>query len=80
MWRHRHPRGGLLAWAVVFVAAFAIADAIFRSFGELFREPDRQLGFIWHQATMGMLLSIPLFLAGIAFVIYVLRQRPVRSP
>ena len=32
---------------------------------ELFREPDVQLGFLWGGLTMGMLLCIPLMLAGI---------------
>jgi phosphatidylglycerol:prolipoprotein diacylglycerol transferase len=53
--------------------------AVFRSFCELFREPDVQLGFLWHGTTMGMLLSIPLFLAGLGFAAYALRRQPVRS-
>jgi phosphatidylglycerol:prolipoprotein diacylglycerol transferase len=40
----------------------------------LFREPDAQLGFLWGGLTMGMLLSVPLLLAGIGFVIYALRR------
>jgi phosphatidylglycerol:prolipoprotein diacylglycerol transferase len=53
--------------------------AVMRSFCELFREPDVQLGFLWRGTTMGMLLSIPLFLAGVGFVVYALRRQPVRS-
>jgi phosphatidylglycerol:prolipoprotein diacylglycerol transferase len=41
----------------------------------LFREPDAQLGFLWGGLTMGMLLSVPLLLAGIGFVIYALRRK-----
>ena len=41
-----------------------------RSICEFFREPDAQLGFLWGGATMGQLLSIPLFLAGLAFIVY----------
>ena len=39
-----------------------------RIFCELFREPDVQLGFLWGGLTMGMLLSLPLILAGLAFL------------
>ena len=35
---------------------------------ELFREPDAQLGFLWGGLTMGMLLSMPLMLAGVGFI------------
>src|SRR3954471_541814 len=50
------------------IGAFAVAYAILRSFSEFFREPDPQLGFLWGGMTMGMLLSIPLFLAGVGFI------------
>ncbi len=33
---------------------------------EFFREPDAQLGFLWEGATMGQLLSIPMFILGAA--------------
>ena len=61
------------------VGAFAMLYAVFRSFVELFREPDVQLGFLWHGATMGMLLSAPLFFAGVGFIAYALRRQPMRS-
>ena len=32
--------------------------------GEFFREPDPQLGFLWGGLTMGMLLSVPMIIAG----------------
>ena len=47
-----------------------VGYAVARSFCEFFREPDPQLGFLWGGATMGQLLSIPLFLAGLCFIIY----------
>ena len=31
---------------------------------EFFREPDPQLGFLWGGLTMGMLLSVPMIIAG----------------
>jgi phosphatidylglycerol:prolipoprotein diacylglycerol transferase len=48
-----------------------------RSICELFREPDPQLGFLWGGLTMGMLLSIPLLLAGVAFILTALRREPL---
>ncbi len=43
------------------------------------REPDAQLGFLWGGATMGQLLSVPLFLAGIGFIVYALKRPPLRA-
>jgi phosphatidylglycerol:prolipoprotein diacylglycerol transferase len=71
-------RGGALKRPGLIVGIFAIGYALARSFCELFREPDAQLGFLWGGLTMGMLLSIPLLLAGIAFVVYALRH-PARA-
>ena len=50
------------------IGAFAFGYGLMRCFCELFREPDPQLGFLWHGLTMGMLLSLPLMLAGLCFV------------
>jgi phosphatidylglycerol:prolipoprotein diacylglycerol transferase len=72
-------RRGALKRPGLIIGAFAMLYAVFRSFCELFREPDVQLGFLWRGTTMGMLLSIPLFLAGAAFVAYALRRQSVRS-
>jgi phosphatidylglycerol:prolipoprotein diacylglycerol transferase len=62
------------------IGIFAIGYAVARSFCELFREPDAQLGFLWGGLTMGMLLSLPLLLFGIAMVVIALRRPPVRAP
>lgn len=72
-------RRGALKRPGLIIGAFAICYAVMRSFCELFREPDVQIGFLWHGTTMGMLLSIPLFLAGVGFVMYAMR-RTARSP
>ena len=48
---------------------FLVGYAIARSVGELFRQPDAFLGFLFEGATMGQLLSIPMALAGIALII-----------
>jgi phosphatidylglycerol:prolipoprotein diacylglycerol transferase len=69
-------RYGALKKPGLVVGAFAVGYALARSFCELFREPDAQLGFLYGGATMGMLLSIPLFLAGLAFIAAALWRRP----
>ena len=56
------------------IGAFAVFYACARSFSEFFREPDAQLGFLWGGATMGQLLSIPLFIAGICFIVYAVKH------
>ena len=48
-----------------FIAIYALA----RIAGELFREPDPQLGFLWGGLTMGMLLSLPMIVAGIILIV-----------
>ncbi|RXT26180.1 prolipoprotein diacylglyceryl transferase [Bosea sp. Tri-39] len=53
---------------------FGMGYGIARTTCEFFREPDPQLGFLFGTGwlTMGMVLSVPLFLAGLVLV---LRQR-----
>jgi phosphatidylglycerol:prolipoprotein diacylglycerol transferase len=59
---------------------FLVGYAAARMSGELFREPDPQLGFLIFGTTMGQLLSIPLLIAGILIIAWALRARvPVRS-
>ncbi len=61
------------------IGSFAVGYALARSFCELFREPDPQLGFLWGGLTMGMLLSVPLLLAGLAFIAVALRRKPLHA-
>jgi phosphatidylglycerol:prolipoprotein diacylglycerol transferase len=72
-------RRGALKRPGLILGAFALLYALTRSFCEFFREPDRQLGFLWGNMTMGMLLSIPLALAGIILIAYVLRRKPEQA-
>jgi phosphatidylglycerol:prolipoprotein diacylglycerol transferase len=67
-------RAGALKRPGLIIGIFAAGYAIARSFCEMFREPDAQLGFLFGGLTMGMLLSVPLLLAGIGFVMYALRK------
>jgi len=76
---HLLIRAGALRRPGLIVGAFAIGYAIARSFCELFREPDAQLGFLWGGMTMGMLLSVPLLLAGIGFIAIALQRQPLGS-
>jgi phosphatidylglycerol:prolipoprotein diacylglycerol transferase len=55
-----------------FIAIYALA----RITGELFREPDPQLGFLWRGLTMGMLLSLPMIIAGLILIVQAWRKAP----
>lgn len=73
-----HRFGGLarpgLA-AGVFAAGYGIA----RSFVELFRMPDAHIGYLSGGLTMGILLSVPMIVAGLALAIWAARRTPPRE-
>ena len=69
-------RAGALKRPGLILGAFTFGYGVARTIGEHFREPDPQLGFLWGSWTMGMLLSLPLMLAGIAIMVWALRQKP----
>ena len=71
-------RAGALKRPGLILGVFAVSYGVFRAFVELFREPDAQLGFLWGGLTMGMLLSLPLILAGLGFIWNALRRAPLR--
>jgi phosphatidylglycerol:prolipoprotein diacylglycerol transferase len=58
----------------IFFAGYGIARII----GEMFRQPDPQLGFLLGGITMGQVLSLPMVLIGVAFIRYSL-SRPAIS-
>jgi phosphatidylglycerol:prolipoprotein diacylglycerol transferase len=65
-----------------FIAIYGLA----RITGEFFREPDPQLGFLWGGLTMGMLLSVPMIIAGAILIVMAWRretreqiQKPVQG-
>jgi phosphatidylglycerol---prolipoprotein diacylglyceryl transferase len=62
-------RPGLILGA--FIAIYGLA----RITGEHFREPDPQLGFLWRGLTMGMLLSVPMVIAGIIIIVWGWRHK-----
>ena len=56
---------------------FALGYGCFRFFGEFFRQPDIQLGYLafgWF--TMGQLLSTPLILVGATLLVLAYRRKP----
>ena len=67
-------RFGALKRPGVVTAVFAVGYAAARITCEFFREPDVQIGFLWGGLTMGMLLCIPLILAGLALLVVALRR------
>jgi phosphatidylglycerol---prolipoprotein diacylglyceryl transferase len=67
-------RFGALKRPGVVTGVFAIGYGAARITCEFFREPDVQLGFLWGGLTMGMLLCIPLILAGIAVLVFVFKR------
>jgi phosphatidylglycerol:prolipoprotein diacylglycerol transferase len=67
----RHP--GIVTG--LFLAGYAIA----RVSGELFRQPDAQLGFLIFDTTMGQLLSIPVLVAGVLIILWA-RRSPDAAP
>jgi len=74
-------RAGTLRRPGVVTGVFALGYGVARIVCELFREPDAQLGFLWGGLTMGMLLCIPLMLAGIAVLTIALTREPIaRKP
>jgi phosphatidylglycerol---prolipoprotein diacylglyceryl transferase len=69
-------RAGALKRPGLMTGVFAIGYGCARIFCEFFREPDVQLGFLWGGLTMGMLLCVPLVIAGVAILVVVLRRAP----
>jgi phosphatidylglycerol:prolipoprotein diacylglycerol transferase len=53
-----------------FIAIYGLARIV----GEFFREPDPQLGFLWGGLTMGMLLSVPMIIAGAIIIVVAWRR------
>jgi phosphatidylglycerol---prolipoprotein diacylglyceryl transferase len=72
-------RFGALKRPGLVLGAFTAAYGLARITGEHFREPDPQLGFLWGGLTMGMLLSIPMVIAGITIVAWAWRRNPPKD-
>lgn len=72
-------RFGALKRPGLVLGSFITLYGIARIVGEHFREPDPQLGFLWGGLTMGMLLSIPMVIAGILMIVLVLRHSQAKA-
>jgi phosphatidylglycerol:prolipoprotein diacylglycerol transferase len=70
-------RVGALRRPGLIIGLFAVGYAAARIFAEFFREPDAHIGLLWGGFTLGMLLSLPLLLAGLGFITYALKRAPV---
>jgi phosphatidylglycerol:prolipoprotein diacylglycerol transferase len=62
-------RMGALKRPGLVTGLFGVGYGLARIFCEFFREPDPQLGFLFGGATMGMVLSLPLVIAGLIFIV-----------
>lgn len=77
MWYSRKPRPRAAVSGL-----FLLGYGSFRLFVEFFRQPDAHIGFLaMHWLTMGMLLSLPMILAGIIIMVYAYRTSatPIQS-
>ena len=73
-------RAGALKRPGLILGSFITIYGVMRIISEFFREPDPQLGFLWGGLTMGMLLSLPMIIAGAVIIIAALRRsRPVQE-
>ena len=69
-------RMGALKRPGLILGSFITIYALARIAGEMFREPDPQLGFLWGGLTMGMVLSVPMIAAGLILMIMAWRKPP----
>ena len=65
LWRREDVRGrpGTL------LGTFLVGYAVFRSIGELFRQPDAHIGFLGGGTTMGQWLSLPMAVIGLDLIV-----------
>ena len=72
-------RMGALKRPGLILGSFISIYGIARIIGEFFREPDPQLGFLWGGLTMGMLLSVPMIIAGALIIVAAWRRKAAES-
>ena len=68
-------RMGALKRPGLILGSFIMLYGMARIAGEHFREPDPQLGFLWGGLTMGMLLSVPMIIAGGILIVVAWRRK-----
>src|SRR5437660_1087190 len=76
----QHPAEIFELWkgGMSFLGSFIAIYGFARIIGEFFREPDPQLGFLWGGLTMGMLLSVPMIIAGAIIIVVAWRRKPLK--
>ncbi len=73
-------RDGALRHPGRIAGAFGLLYAAARTFSEFFRDPDPRLEDLGHGLTMGMVLSLPMALAGLALLASSLRRPAAATP
>ncbi|HEY5597839.1 MAG TPA: prolipoprotein diacylglyceryl transferase [Kiloniellales bacterium] len=68
-------RFGALRSGGMLTGAFLVGYAVARLIAELFREPDLHIGFLAGGITMGQVLSLPMLLVGLGFIVWARRAR-----
>jgi phosphatidylglycerol:prolipoprotein diacylglycerol transferase len=68
-------RMGALKRPGLILGSFITLYGCARITGEFFRQPDPQLGFLWSGLTMGMLLSVPMIIAGSIIIVMAWRRK-----
>jgi phosphatidylglycerol---prolipoprotein diacylglyceryl transferase len=68
-------RFGALKRPGLILGSFIMFYGLARITGEFFREPDPQLGFLCGGLTMGMLLSVPMVIAGAVIIVVAWRRK-----
>jgi phosphatidylglycerol:prolipoprotein diacylglycerol transferase len=72
-------RMGALKRPGLILGSFITVYALARITSEFFREPDPQLGFLWGGLTMGMLLSVPMIIAGVILIMMAWRRKALED-
>jgi phosphatidylglycerol---prolipoprotein diacylglyceryl transferase len=72
-------RMGALKRPGLILGSFISIYGTARIIGEFFREPDPQLGFLWGGLTMGMLLSVPMIIAGVIIIVAAKRRKATEA-
>ncbi|MEM8634227.1 MAG: prolipoprotein diacylglyceryl transferase [Pseudomonadota bacterium] len=77
---------GVLAWRYKILERPGLATGLFfimygvgRTLAENFRQPDAHIEFLFGGITMGMVLSLPIWIAGAAFIWNAVRNRPAET-
>ncbi|MCL2716896.1 MAG: prolipoprotein diacylglyceryl transferase [Alphaproteobacteria bacterium] len=73
-------RLGALKRPGLILGSFTLLYGMARIVAEFFRDPDPPYGEMWNCLTMGMLLSIPMVIAGFILILMAARRHPQSSP